>query len=456
MHPRQRSTILSAGLLGLACALLLAAPAAQAQDLVLAKFVDKTKRGLGDAAWKALAISLRQQGVKLVAYDAYLKRAAKLRYKGGKALTPAGIAATAKAIPVDGVVTGSALKAKAGAMLLTVALYDPRGKRVLKKTYSLRQPKFPADHADELAGLMLDKLGKKPPPPKPAPEPAPEPAADKAKPANDAFLPAWARTQQGEEPAKDAGEAKPAPAATAEPVVEAEAPPKADAPFKLGSSNEALIAAGASLHFRHGLSPRHEATFYPGFRIDGRLYLGTFVDNEWLGGLGVGGMFDMGLGLEYARSDNEQVFDASQLQWRAELLYRIALKESLAPAFVLRFGYGGTSNTIEDAGDALATSASYLAPYVGIDFFLFLWKPYLRLYASGLFVFAVSPGEEVRGSGLGFGVYAGFDVNVTEYLTIGLGYDLTQYMLEDSSTDGLGDYSDTFQSAFLRVGYTYR
>ncbi|HSA23765.1 MAG TPA: hypothetical protein P5076_20055, partial [Myxococcota bacterium] len=412
---------------------------------------------------KALTAALGERGFKLVSYDDYLKRAAKLRFKGGKALTPKGIAAAAKAIPLDGVVTGSALPAKAGAMLVTVVLYDPRGKQVLKKTYKLRQPKLPAENASELADQIQEKLGGKRvalQPAEPVAKVEPAPAAEpKPKPANDAFLPAWARAKPGEEPA--AGGARPAdepaPRAAAEPEAgaRAEAPAKEGEPREVGSSNEALVTAGASMHFRHGLSPRHEATFYPGFRIDGRLFLGAFVDNEWLGGLGLGGMFDMGLGLEYARSDNDQTFSASQYQWRAELMYRLAFKASVAPALILRFGYGATSNTIEDAGDALATSASYMAPYVGLDFFMFLWKPYLRIFASGVFQFAVQPGEEVAGSGLGFGVYAGFDVNVTDYLTLGLGYDLTQYMMEDGSTGGMGSYSDTFQSAFLRVGYTY-
>jgi hypothetical protein len=441
----------------LAAILFLGALPSGAQELVLAKFTDSTKRGLGEAAWQALAISLKQQEVRLVAHADYLKRAAKLRFPGAKATSPAGIAATAKAIPVQGVVTGSATPAKAGAMLLTVVAYDQKGKRKLKKTFRLKQPKFPAKHADELAQQILVSLGMSSPPPPPPVKPEPVAAPATEKPKDDAFLPAWARARETDEPTS--AESKPIETARAEtrPEAETQAPPRAEPEARRakGSTHDVLAAAGASLHFRHGMHPRHEALFYPGFRVDARLFLGAFVDDPWLGGLGLGGMFDMAPALEYARSDTQEPWSSRQMQWRIELMYRLAIEGYLAPAFIVKVGFGGLDKPIDSGDDALAKSVAYMAPHAGLEFAMFLWRPYLRFYLSGACLFAVQPGGDVGGSGLGVVATAGFDIQATDYLHIGLGYDLTQFLMEDNSSTGWGAYSDTFQSAFLRIGYIF-
>ena len=160
----------------------------------------------------------------------------------------------------------------------------------------------------------------------------------------------------------------------------------------------------------------------------------------------------MGLGLKYGYQDADESWDASQMQWRAELLYRLAFDVMTKPALLIKVGYGATSSSIDsDAIDVL--DASYMAPYAGLDIYLTLWDPMLRFFASGSFLFLVSPGGDLNGSGMGFSVMAGVDVDLMDLIHVGVGYDMTQYLME---ADGGGDYSDTYQGFFVRAGVNFQ
>ncbi len=460
------------GPVGLLAAFLLAAAApspAAAQNAVVAKFRDKTGRAkLGKKAWVAVARALKRKGVRLVAYRQYLRIARKSRIKRRGAFKPRGVRRLAERMKLAAVITGTAYR-KRGAFIVGVRAMGADGRVVFKKGYRLRRARFPRAKADEVAAAILEALdlgapaaAAPEPEPEPKPEPKPEPEPGTGGTGDDSVLPAWARSDDqpepktspsapaAEPPAKEQADAGEAGRAEARAAPEPEREPR-----PASSVNDALVSAGVSFHHRAGLHPRHEASLYPGLRFDGRLFLGTFLDIPVVRDIGVGGMFDMALGLEYAYSDSDDAWEAQQMQWRAELTYRLALDTGLKPAFLLRLGYGSTSSSIDAGAGELALSASYMSPYASIDIYLMLYDPVLRLFASGGILYLVSAGEDVGGSGLGFNVFAGVDIDVIDAIHIGLGYDLTQYMLEDGSADGLGEYSDTFQSFFLRVGYNY-
>lgn len=447
-----------------------AAPApAAAQNAVVAKFRDKTGRAqVGKKAWVALARALKRKGVRLVAYRQYLRVARKSRINRRGAFKPRGVRRLAGRLKLAAVITGAAYR-KRGAFIVGIRAMGADGRVAFKKGYRLRRARFPRAKADEVAAAILEALdlgrpaaAAAEPEPKTEPKAEPKTAPETGGTSDDSVLPAWARSDDQPEP-KTSPSAAPADQPAAEPAAadeagraEARAAPEPEREARPASSiNDALVSAGVSFHHRAGLHPRHEASLYPGLRFDGRLFLGTFLDIPVVRDIGVGGMFDMALGLEYAYSDSDDAWDAQQMQWRAELIYRLALDTGLKPAFLLRLGYGATSSSIDAGQGELALSASYMSPYASIDIYLMLYDPVLRLFASGGILYLVSAGDDVGGSGLGFNVFAGIDIDVIDAIHIGLGYDLTQYMLEDNSADGLGKYSDTYQGFFLRVGYNY-
>ncbi len=467
---KARMSSLAIGILAFGVALGCLPTKANAQNVVIAKFVDRSKRKLGKKAWAAIARQLKSRGAKIVSYKQYIRTARKNRIRINKALRPRSIKKISKKMDLDAVIWGSA-KRKRRRYTVSIRVFDSSGKTVLKKNYQLKRPVFSKKTASHLADIIMEKIGsgeqkteevaqKEPVPEKTSTESSAAGGAGEKKEStgtSDAFLPAWARSdKQGS--ASGTASAKvnktPEPVANqADEQVQRPAPKRRRS--KVGSVNDLLVAVGGSFHHRSGLSPKHEASLFPGLRVDARMFMGTFLDIPVLRDIGFGGMFDMSMGLQYGYADADSAWDAQQMQWRGELIYRLALDTGLLPAFMLRLGYGSTSSVIDKGSGDLALSAGYTSPYASLDIYLMLFKPYLRLFVSGGFLFLVSPSEDVAGSGIGFNVFAGFDLDMFKMVHIGLGYDLTQYMMNDDSTDGMGEYSDTYQSFFLRVGYNY-
>jgi len=440
---------------------------ALAQRAVVADFSGKK----GPAA-KAAAASrqkvlqvLDKQGVTVISYKQYKQQAAKLRFKGAKALSPAAIAKVCAKMNLQAVVTGNAA-AKGKKITLTIKVFDAQGKLSANKSFVVGAAGISAEQAGEVAGAIgggggggeqvaASSSSYTPPPDEPVAE---EPPAETSSDSTIVELPAWAKAdgqpQAGALPQMGAT----APAATSgfesggqTAGVTAEALPTKTKKLT-GCVADVLLDAGMSGNLRAGLSPRHESGFYPGVRVDARAFLGSFLDVPVVKDIGLGGLFHMGLAIKYGLQDSDEKWNSSMMQWQGELAYRLTFNEArLKPAFVLRVGYGSTVNTI-DTENSAALSVAYAYPYSSLDIYLMLWDPYIRLLISGGYLFVVSGSKDISGSGNGFTVRGGLDVVILEQLYAGLGYEMFQFLgLSRAGTS----VSDTFQSMFLRVGWNF-
>jgi len=473
-----RKTFLFLSALAAFVLVLTAIPAeSQAQTVVVANFSGRRNTAkVGRAARAAIVKALSNQGASLVSYKQYLRKAKRSRIGPARALRARSIKVMAKKMKLGAVVTGSVRK-KGRRYIVTVIAYGANGNVLAKKNYRLKRPSFPAPVADKFAGMVMGKLGggggaaaEPPPPVEPEPPPPvePEPVATgtgdtgtgDVAPAetggtgsSDAFLPPWARTDKKEGDTGAAATGTADTTTTTTPEVAKPAPRlKRRKRFKAGAVPEILLSVGASMNKREGLHPRHDSGIFPGVRIDGRFFLGAFLDTTVVKDIGFGGMFNMSLGLQYGIPGGD-TWDSSQMQWAGELLYRLALNDvPLQPAFMLRVGYGSTSCTI-DTDHALAVSAGYSYPYAALDIYLMLYKPILRFNVSGGYLFIVSPAEDLSGDGSGFTVRAGFDVDLFDNLHIGLGWEMFQFTISD---DNLGETSDLYHAFFGRVGWNFK
>ena len=455
--------------------LTVAAPTpAQAQNLVVAKFTDKTRRKkMGKIAWAAIARALKDAGARIVSYEQYLDIARSAGIRKRKAINPAGVRQLAGQLDLAGVVTG-VVKRKKKWFVVNVRFIDASGNVAWKRTFRPRRPIF----KDEKAALVAEQVmqfvgssqgadqeyppedvaaidpgGEAPPDPVEDTPPSMESDSEPSEPAGDeAFLPAWARGDgaSNNEPSGVSGRRE------SSSVSSRASSSSSRSSRRTGKTpiNDLLLSAGGSLHFRSGLVPRHEAMWFPGIRIDAHMFFGTFSDMSFLRDLGFGGMFDKSLFLQY-RSDGgatATAWEASQTQWRAELLYRIPFQ---LPAFVIRAGYGTTSCIIASGSATNVRSAAYTAPHASLDVYL-KFADWFRLYLSGGAMFMVAGSQGVGGTGLGINGGVGMNMTISDMFHLGLGYELLIYLMEDTSTSGLGKYSDTYQSVFLRLGYNYQ
>jgi hypothetical protein len=442
---------------------------ASAQTLVVADFSGKrnTKR-VGRAARSAIVKALSNEGASLVSYRQYIRKAKRNRISARRALRARSIKILSGKMNLSAVITGS-VKKRGRRYIVTVSAYDSDGRRLVKKNYRLKRPRFPASVASKFAGLVVGKLGgggggiaePEPAPVEPPPpvEPEPETTTDTAAVdttgggTSDAFLPPWARTDKKEGDTTAGTTTADTSTGTATPEVAKPAPTlRRRRKKKAGAVPEILISAGMSMHSREGLHPRHESGIFPGVRIDGRFFLGAFLDTTVVKDIGFGGMFDMSLGLKYGIPDGD-TWNSTQMQWGGELLYRLALNDvALQPAFMLRVGYGSTS-CVQDTDETLAVSAGYSYPYAALDIYLMLYKPVLRMNVSGGYLFIVSPSEDLSGDGSGFTVRAGIDLDLFDNLHIGLGWEMFQFTIKD---DDIGETSDMYHGFFGRIGWNYK
>jgi opacity protein-like surface antigen len=219
-----------------------------------------------------------------------------------------------------------------------------------------------------------------------------------------------------------------------------------------GPVSDAMFTFGMSTNEREGLHPRHASDAEYGMRIDGRFFLGSLVDDPILGGFGVGGHFNQVFNLNYGISNND-TWEASQIQWQVEIMYRLALeKVFFKPTFMLRTGYGSTSCVI-DADHSLALSASYGYPFAALDVYLMVVDPYLRVHASAGYMFALVLGEDLGGSGWGYSFSAGLDMAILEEFVFGLGYERVHFSIDDEE---MGEASDSYRGFFVRAGWNFR
>ncbi len=457
--------------LGLVAAsfILVLPSAVSAQSVVVAKFKGKAKKSAKNTR-KLLIGELNKQGASIVSYGKYLRVAKKSRVRGKRATKPAGIRKVAGRMGVDAVVTGF-IKRKGRSYFLYVKVFDSGGERIAKKTYRLRKGRWAATKARGLAQIIVGSTGGEAeleeaadplmadsesiePPPTVVEEEVPdatgdvaatEPTAEK----NESFLPPWARTDANTETAA-AAEAEAPAEEVSKPAPRRKRKRRG---AKTGAVSDILIAVGGSGNLRAGLSPRHESDIYPGVRADMRIFMGSFLDLPVVRDIGVGGMFNMGLGLKYGMQGGEDDWDASMMQWQGELNYRLAFNDvPMAPAFIVRGGYGSTSCTIDSPAEA-AKSAAYAYPYAALDIYVMLYDPMLRFFVSGGFLFSVAASEEVEGTGMGFTARGGLDVNLFDTLHLAVGYEMMQFFGIQIAGE---DTSDTYQTFFLRTGWNFQ
>ncbi len=461
---------------------------ASAQTLVVAPCRDESSSELGKNAQQVVVKALGDQGAKLIDYKDYMQEVARLAMGKQNALTRWGMQKVAAGLKIDGILTSSALL-QGKKYLIAFFLFGADGKLVVKKAYRLAKPSLPMKTARKLSELVIAKLGPKvakapaaeteenealalvplaavesEPPKTPPPETPPPP---KLSPQSEKDQQQWKGLlkQAEENPQEDASESsdeKPL-------VVEQEGPPEmretnpaasarvSRAPRKptkpTGSLPEILIAAGMSINTRAGLSPRHEAGAYPGIRIDGRVFLGSLLDTVVLRDIGFEGMFTKSIGLAAEPELLDESWDASQMRWNVGLVYRLAFDRlPLAPAFVLRLGYGATSYTIDhDHPELIDAGYTYTSGVLEID--LSLVGSWLVAQLSGGYLFSVWPTDELSGDGSGFLLSAGLRTELFGGLSLGLGYEQLQFFINDRS---LGQTSDRFQQFYLRAGWFQR
>ena len=439
---------------------------AQAQSVVVGRFSGKPAKVARKVAGR-LAKALKKRGARIVPTKRYLKAAKRFKKfrKGKRAYLPAAMKKVAPKLKLDALITGRLKKGK-----IFITAIGKNGKVLLKKKIPSRKKTLNArinEAADEiLAQLGAAPLAAVPAEPPPEEPPAEEPAAEQ--PAEDPMLPPWAKSEEG----KPAEAGPPAEEPPAEEDEEAEDWAKKEEPAEkkkkdkdVGAIPNILAAVGAGMNMRGGLSPRHESGIYPGLRADLRLFLGAFIDKDWIEGIGVGGGFDMGLGLKYGREGGGGDWDSTQYAWNAELMYRLAFLNDviLKPAFLVRLGFGNTASTI-DTDDAAARSAGYMYPYARLEIALMLWDPYLRLNLGGGYLFVVMADVEdvdtkTSSNGSGFVVGGGIDVVLLEMIDIGIGYEMRQLLgfkgPSPSPAGGTEEMSDVYQSFYLRVGWAF-
>ena len=484
--------------------LLLIPVRAQAQGVVVSEFTGKPAKAAKKAK-ASISSALGEQNVQVASYAEYKRAAKKAKLKGKKATSPKGIRTICAKMGCSGVVTGSVAK-KGGKYAITVRLFAANGRISFSKTIKSKTPALDSGKASELAKAIAEKLsgGGNAVADAGGGESAPTGGAarfDEAAPAGGAGDPAagggssatdynysdymkegggaagGAAGSQGAVPpwmqaggAAGGGGANP-PAKVAQVGKGEESPGEDDddgeeasarksskrRKSKPGSIADMLIAAGINLSSRVGLVPEHNSGMYPALRVDGKAFLSTFVDNPWLGGIGVGGKLNYSLGLKYSPATGQDKWSASQYQYHGEALYRLAFNSVLlAPAIVMHLGYGMTaaeiSFTVDPAnvGNNSPKNAGYAYPYGGLELAITVFPDIIRMYALFDYMFSVTcSGNYKDYAGTGMGIEAGADVTLFDHFHIGLGYELTNFGM----TKGSESISDKFQGFFIQAGW---
>ncbi|NOZ85238.1 MAG: hypothetical protein GXP49_03045 [Deltaproteobacteria bacterium] len=466
---------------------------AAAQTVVVGPFSGKIARKVKPKLPVAIAKALEKKGFTIFAYKKYARAARKHHLKGRKALTSRAIKKLAPKLKIDGLIKG-AVGRKHKTVIVKVIVLGADGKVLLKKVSKFKGRKVPQDVLKEVVDLVAAQFtakaavatggtaekveqekGKKAgkvevaagkPKVKEAKTTGEKTPGQEAKKEGEGEVPAsmmppWAKTKAEKKEEKQ----KQAPTqAELEEEEEEEnwAHEKAEKPSSKGAVPDVMVAVGGGGKLRAGLSPRHNSGLYPGIMVQARMHFATFLDVPVLKDFGIGGSFDMGLGLKYSRSGVSKDWKSTQYGWNAELDYRLHLLDDvlLKPAFLVKAGFGSVVSTI-DSNDSSVRSASYMFPYAGLDIYLMLWDPYLRLHLGGSYLFVVMPGEDLSGTGSGFSVDSGLDVVILDMLDIGVGYGMTQFLgvegVDPKSAAGAKtEMSDVYQMFFLRVGWAFK
>lgn len=473
--------------LWVALVVVLGIPAmAAAQHVVVGKFSDRTGRGTGRGARNAMAAALDVKGAQLRSYSEYLQIARRLGYRKSRAFSRQAIRKLARRLGLAGVVTGSASRSR-GRTWITVKLYGPNGRLWMKETIAGRRSGLSPQAAEALADKIMNHLGpgdglpaeNSPPPYPPEADPSapdlatPDLAAADSLPVEPAPSPASGVDDGWGEPllAGDSGPAAPpvevapgpAPAIETRPAQGPypaakvrQAPEIRSRPSRRPRSedervDDAWLAVGTGVHLRSGLKPLHTTDAFPGLRFDGRMFLRPLYDRGPWADVGIGFSVDFSLGLAYRYRGQDTWYDASQTQWRVELLYRWAQRGEWIPSLIVKLGVSGTHSSVTDSA-ALAVDASYIGPHLGLDAVWNLHGPLLRGVIS-LDALVAAAGGDLDATSGGVHLFLGLQSVVLGWFQLDVGYDLTYYGFDDSAT---GSSSDTYHAILLRLGYVYK
>jgi hypothetical protein len=208
---------------------------------------------------------------------------------------------------------------------------------------------------------------------------------------------------------------------------------------QIGSVTDVMVSTGWNIHSGVG----------HGIRFDGRLFLGTFIDEPVLRDLGFAGMYNTFTGYGLDIDISEDLDTGSLARWQAELVYRIPFNDVVTrPAILFHFGYGG-STCLHDPGQWFLEGAEYRYPYFTLEAAFMPIQQHVRLWAATTVQLSVeSSREHAEGNFLGLVVATGVDLLPTKYIYLGMGYELSRYYDQEWS-------SDLFVSFFLRAGCYY-
>jgi hypothetical protein len=431
---------------------------------------DGTGTDLGQTAPAGLARALEARGYQVLAPEAYAREAAERGFAGKKASGLNAIRALSKSLALAGVVTCAT--ARVGPQFAAgFFLFGPDGTQLVSRPLRLGASELPPAQAVSLAEALAARLPQPTSPaapeenegpslvplapvePAPARTPTPAPAPDEPP----AGLPLPEPVRGAPEPVRGAPEPERAAAPVARSTVERQAEPEVAPAAELAAATPDIrLALGASLQARAGLSPRTETGIYPGVRLEGRAFLGAFLDVPGLEDLGLGALYDRSFGLGFHSRDFEGELHAAQTRWQVELAYRLAFPAApTGPTGMLRVGYGSLDLRI-DGDFADVPEAGYTFLYAALGAELWLWRDWLSIRLAGGYVWSVWPSRRTSvapgGHGQGFLVEAGLDLSLLEVLHVGVSYEQLQVVFDDRR---LGETSERLQAIVVRLGWQW-
>ncbi len=485
--------------------LLPAVPApAAAQTVVVSRFKGKPKKAVRRIQ-KAITKALKNNDVKITPFKRYLRQARKMKIKPRVMFKPKNIERIAAKLEIDGVVLGKVLKKKRQ-FIIVLNLHDQDGSLLTSKEFTAKKPRLPKEQLAEIVAVVKKIMGKDDTEEAPAvaaaesleadsteeapaTEVAPEvtmdtpdvtevatetPAATadtesvtEEAPASDVSDTAVTTEEETKPEIKplDMDAMKPFMAPKDEAATTAEAEVESDPVLlrkkkKFGAVPDIFVTAGFAISNRQGLNPRHESNMVSSLRFDGRFFLGSVLDMFIVKDIGISGMAIWALPHNYGTDIAGRELKASQIQWQAELNYRLALNDlPLKPAFIVRGGYGSAISDIETDND-FVHDAGYTFTYVALDTYLMLMDPLLRMHVSGGYLINVWAAKHLRGTGSGFTARAGVDAELFDMISVGIGYELWQfldvYVPIQNSAGNFRKTSDTFQNFYIRAGWSFQ
>jgi hypothetical protein len=453
---------------------------APAQTVVVSNFKGKPKKAVRRIQ-KAITKALEYNDITVTSLKKYRRQARKMKIKPRVMFKPKSISRIAEKLKIDGVVDGK-VRRKKRRFIVVINLLGADGSLLTSMEFIIKKPKLSTKQLGEII-IAVDEYMAQEEESAPAVAEAEEPP--EVTETTEATPEIAAESTEAAAPPPPAEEIEPeiaeAPAEETKPetkpldmnaIKSFMAPRKEETTIqdeieddpvvkrsrkKFGAVPDMMLTAGFAFNNRQGLAPRHDSSLVSCLRFDGRFFLGSILDVVVLEDIGFSGMANWALAHDYGSYDPGSPLNATQLQWQAELNYRLDFLNDVAlkPAFVIRGGYGSAMSDIDTtaATDSFVHDAAYTFTYVAMDIYLMLLDPILRMHVSGGYLINVWPAKDLRGNGTGFTARAGFDTELFEFLHLGVGYELWNF--NDIDLASL-QTSDTWQNFYTRLGWSFQ